>query len=277
MTSDGYQYYQPITIPLLNIYSTTTLLPPTTSILWQNNAVFYVQDVSKFYQVINGILTDVSANYKVRIGRNNLNFIWKHYAQYDQRIDPAIMNLIDIYVLTASYDTALRNWIVTNGSPDTLPVPPDSSQLRATFGYFEQFKMMTDQIIWHPVSYKLLFGAQADPSLQVIFKVIQTANSTLSANEVKSLVKTQIDNYFALNNWDFGQSFFFTELAAYIHYNLATVVGSVVIVPRNAQATFGDLFEIVCNPDEIFISCAQVSDIQIVSSLTEVQLGIKNG
>ena len=134
--------------------------------------------------------------------------------------------------------------------------------------------MMTDQIIWHPVSYKLLFGIQADPTMQVTFKVVKTGGSTYSDNEVKSLVITQINNYFALSNWDFGQSFFFTELATYIHVNLATIVGTVVILPKNGQAVFGDLFEITCDPDEIFISCAQVSDIQIVTSLSEAQLGI---
>ena len=184
------------------------------------------------------------------------------------------MNIIDIYVLTSSYDTALRNWIAISGSAGTEPIPPDSNQLLASFNYFSQFKMMTDQIIWHPVSYKLLFGAQADPTLQVTFKVVKTGGSTYSDNEVKSLVKTQIDDYFALANWDFGQSFFFTELATYIHMNLATIVGTVVIVPKNGQAVFGDLFEIICDPDEIFISCAQVSDIQIVASLSEAQLGI---
>lgn len=276
-TTDGYQYYDPIVIPTTQIYSTLSKLPASSAAIWQNSSLAYVQDTQKFYQYVNGTIVDVTNSYKVRVGRSNLNFIWKHYAPYDQRIDPAIMNLVDIYVLTSTYDTALRNWITTNGSTGTIPATPDSDSLRATFSYFEQFKMMTDQIIWHPVSYKLLFGVQADPSLQVIFKVVQTASSTLSANEVKSLVKAQIDDYFALNNWDFGQSFFFTELAAYIHYNLATVVGSVVIVPKNAQASFGDLFEIGCDPDEIFISCATVSDIQIVGSLTEAQLGISNG
>ena len=274
MTTDGYQFWQPMPMNSGQIFTSAALIPAPGSSYWNTYSVAFAADTYKFYQISNNALVDASADYKVRVGRNYLNFIWKHYAPYDQRIDPAIMNLIDIYVLTASYDTALRNWIITGGSADSQPVPPDSNQLRATFGYFEQFKMMTDQIIWHPVSYKLLFGAQANPSLQVVFKVVQTANSTLSANEVKSLVKQQIDDYFALSNWDFGQSFFFTELAAYIHYNLATVVGSVVIVPKNAQATFGDLFEISCDPDQIFISCAQVSDIQMVSSITEAQLGI---
>jgi len=276
LDSANYQYYNPAYIPVNAIFTNISLLPTVSSQFWLTNSVTFLANTGKFYSVVNGILTDVSANYKYRVGRNNLYFVWKHFAPYDQRIDPAIMNIIDIYILTSSYDTALRNWIATAGAPINEPIPPDSNQLLASFNYFSQFKMMTDQIIWHPVSYKLLFGAQADPTYQVIFKVVKTNGSTYSDNEVKSSIKTQIDKYFALSNWDFGQSFFFTELATYIHVNLATIVGTIVIVPKNGQAVFGDLFEITCNPDEIFISCAQVSDIQIVNSLSEAQLGISS-
>jgi hypothetical protein len=274
LTNSNYNYWNPITIPLTSLFTNLMLLPTKSSNFWLNNTVAFVVQSGKFYSLVNGIVQDVSTNYKYRVGRNNLYFVWKHYAPYDQRIDPAIMNIIDIYILTASYDTALRNWIATSGSPATLPIPPNSNELLTSFNYFSQFKMMTDQIVWHPVSYKLLFGVQADTTLQVIFKVVKTNGSTYSDNEVKSLVIKQINNYFALANWDFGQSFFFTELATYIHVNLATIVGSIVIVPKNGQGVFGDLFEIKCDPDEIFISCAQVSDIQIVANLSEAQLGI---
>ncbi len=276
-TVDGYQYYESITIPTTSIYAFEKDVPPASDQAWTVNNLAYVQENEKFLRLSDGQIIDVTAQYKVRTGRNLLKFIWKHYAPYTQRIDPAISNIVDIYVLTASYDTELRNWISTNGSTTTMPVPPDSEQLRASFGYFEQFKMMTDQIIWHPVRYKVLFGNQAVPELQVIFKVVKTAGTTVGDNEVKSLVKQQIDAYFALTNWDFGQSFFFTELATYIHVNLATIVASVVIVPKSGQSKFGNLFEIICEPDEIFISGARVSDIQIVGNLTEAQLGITNG
>jgi hypothetical protein len=276
-TVDGYEYYEPIDIAVNRIYPTVASVPPASDIGWAANELAFIQDTEIFLQWTSGVLVDVTAQYKVRTGRRTLKFIWKHYAPYDQRIDPSISNIVDIYILTASYDTALRNWISTNGTTATAPVAPDSEQLRSTFGYFEQFKMMTDQIIWHPVKYKVLFGSQAVPELQVIFKVVKTSGSTVGDNEIKSLVKQQIDAYFALSNWDFGQSFFFTELATYIHINLATIVASVVIVPKSGQSKFGNLFEIVCNPDEIFISSARVSDIQIVGSLTEAQLGITNG
>lgn len=275
--SDGYQYWNPYIIPLDRIYSNPSMLPPANNTYWKNGDVAYIISNEMFYQYSNNNLIDVTSTYKMRIGRNNINFLWKHFASQEQRINPAITNVIDMYVLTTSYDQDLRNWIATNGSPESKPSPPTSSDLNSIFSSIQQYKMMTDQLIWHPISYKVIFGNQADPEYQVTFKVVKTAGTTVTDNEVKSLVIQTINNYFALSNWDFGQSFYFTELAAYIHQQLATIVASVVITPLNAQAKFGDLFEIQCTADEIFISGARVTDVQIVQSLTETVLGISNG
>ena len=62
---------------------------------------------------------------------------------------------------------------------------------------------------------------------------------------------------------------------AYIHQQLANVIASAVLVPTFANANFGDGFEIRCRSDEIFISTAQVADIQIISSNTTSQLRIR--
>jgi len=276
-SAEGYQYYQPVTIDLSRIYATPSSVPVPPSGNWHEGEVAYIISTKAFLKYNNGVLVDVTRDYKVRIGRNNISYLWKHYATYDQRIDPAIMNVIDTFILTSTYDTNLRNWISIGGSADTKPLPPTTADLNSAFAYFEQYKMMTDQIVWHPVIYKLLFGAQAQPEYQVLFKVVKVPGTSYSDNEVKSLVKSQIDQYFSLKNWDFGQSFFFTEMASYIQMNLATIVATIVMVPTSGTAKFGDLFEIVANPDEIFISCATVANIVIVGSLTEAQLGITNG
>ena len=276
-SAEGYQYYQPIDIPNYRIYSTPSSVPVPPYGSWHNGEVAYVISTGAFLLYENGTLTDVTADYKVRLGRNNISYLWQHYAAYDQRINPAIMNIIDTYILTATYNADLRNWIAIGGSADTEPQPPTISDLNATFAYFEQYKMMTDQIVWHPVTYRLLFGAQAQPEYQVIFKVVKVPGTSNSDNEVKSLVKQQIDTYFSLANWDFGQNFYFTEMSTFIQMNLATIVATIVMVPTSGSAKFGDLFEIIANPDEIFISCATVQNIVIVGSLTEAQLGINNG
>lgn len=274
ISSDGYIYYEPFDIPLNRIYQFKTQIEIATLADYE---IVYITDTSEFYECFRGILTDVTDQYKVRIGRKQLKYLWKHFASYDQRINPAINNIIDMYVLTSTYDTNLRNWITVNGPPETMPSPPTTEDLRTLFSGFDSYKMMTDQIIWHPVKYKILFGQQADPAYQVRFKVVKTVGTIISDTEVKSKIIAAINDYFALNNWDFGSSFFFTELAAYIHTQLATIIGSIVIVPLTGGSKFGDLFEIMANPDEIFISSARVSDIDIVAALNENALGITNG
>ena len=274
ISSDGYQYYDPIVIPSNRIYQVSSSIVKTDLI--EGELIFVVKS-STFYQYIGKKLVDVTNNYKFRFGRNNLKYLWKHYSSYDQRIDPAVNNIIDMYVLTNGYDTDLRNWISSNGTIETKPTVPNTDDLRVMFGSFESYKMMTDQIIWHPVSYKILFGSQSDPAYQVRFKVVKAAGSTISDSEVKSKVIMAVNDYFSLSNWDFGSSFFFTELAAYLHTQLATVIGSVVIVPLTGGSKFGNLFEITANPDEIFISGARVSDVDIVTALSDTTLGITNG
>lgn len=273
-SSDGYQYYRPIVIPTTRIYQTSNDI--VTGVLAEGDLLFVI-DTSKFYVYNYPNLTDVTSQYKLRTGRNNLNYLWKHYATYNQRINPAVSNIIDMYILTSQYDTDIRNWIKINGTTATKPVPPTTDELVTTFNEFESFKMMTDTIVWHPVKYKLLFGQQADPIYQVRFKVVKVPGASISDTEIKSKVVSTINEFFALSNWDFGSSFFFTELAAYIHTQLATIVGTVVIVPLRGGTKFGDLFEISADPDEIFISCARVSDIDIVQALSDTSLGLSNG
>jgi hypothetical protein len=61
-------------------------------------------------------------------------------------------------------------------------------------------------------------------------------------------------------------------LAAYIHQELNQNIGSVVIVPKASTQKFGDLFQIVCNPNEIFVSSATVDDVEVIDSVTATQL-----
>lgn len=207
-------------------------------------------------------------------GLMDINFTYKHYAGTQNRIDPAITNIVDIFVLGVEYDYLVRQWIA-NGSPiSDFPEQPTALDLMTMFSDMEQFKMFSDQIVWRPVSYKYLFGSVADTNLQAQFKIIKLPNSTLSDGEIKSRVITAINNFFDVNNWDFGETFYFTELAAYIHTQLPTAISSVVIVPLASDSTFGDLFEVRCDSDELFISTAQVSDIVIIddNSMTNLRI-----
>lgn len=270
----GYAYYRPITG--VKVWDNPALVPPNGDPSWANGDISYVISTEQFfeYSTVTSSQTNVTATHKMRLGRNNLNVLFRHYSPRDQRIDPAIMNIVDSFVITSQYDTAIRNWLTTSGTSEQKPQPPTSEELRVTFGAFDDYKMMTDQIVWHPAKYKVIFGTQATEELRAVFKVIKVPGVSLSDGEIKSQVISTINDYFAVANWDFGESFFYTELAAFIHQRLATIIGSIVIVPQNEESKFGDLFEVRCDPDEIFISGAKVTDVQIVPSFTNTVLKV---
>lgn len=256
-------------------YAQVNQLPDLQDVIWQSEPVVYVQTPGVFLQRETQPypqLQDVTARYKVRQGRKDLAYVWQHYATSNSRIDPAIQNVIDVYVLTSNYDQAMRNWISKGRSSDAPPKPPSAEELRLTFGEFDRYKMMSDQIVWHPVKYRLLFGKDAQLSDQAVFKVIKASGAQVTDSEIRSRVIQAVDAYFSVINWDFGQSFYFTELAAFIHQQMPTMLSSVVIVPVNATSQFGNLFEIQAEPDQMFISAARVSDVQIVPNLTPSEL-----
>jgi hypothetical protein len=136
--------------------------------------------------------------------------------------------------------------------------------------------MVSDQIIWRPVKYKPLFGKRAAEEYRAKFKVVKVEGSSTSDGEIKSKVISAINRFFGISNWNFGDTFFASELQAYIHSTLPTIIGGVEIIPINNEARFGNLQQIKCESDEIFISTASVNDIEIVKSFTETVLRMGN-
>lgn len=228
---------------------------------------------------------EVTNDYKLEIGRSyNLNtfetvdpfiFKWKHFAPRENRIDPSPSNIIDIMLLTSAYYNEVQKWKEDKLGVDEFPEMPSSEDLAVQFGDLNEYKMISDEIIFKPAKYKILFGTQAEPELRATFKVVKIPTVPVSDNEIKSRIVQAIDQYFDINNWDFGESFYYTELSAYIHQQLANLVATIVIVPTKEESQFGDLFQIKAEPDELFISTATVSNIQVVSSLTDYNLRTK--
>ena len=206
-------------------------------------------------------------DYKVYVGRDNLKFQYTHSADYESRIDPGVSNIIDIYVLTKNYDTQYRQWL--NGAAISEPLPPSSDELYNTIApSLNLIKSISDEIIYHPVSYRILFGATANTNLQAIFKITKNANSVVSDNDIKARTITAVNQFFSLDNWDFGDTFYFSELSTYIMTQLAPDVTNFIIVPRESGVYFGGLFEIKCPSNQLFINGATVDDIEIISGIT---------
>lgn len=207
--------------------------------------------------------------------QDSLWYEWKHYAPQDNRIDPSISNIIDMYILTSSYYKAILLWKDEKKNISEFPEKPTSEELRIQFGELNQYKMLSDQLIFNPAQFKVLFGEQAEPEFRATFKVVKLSSTFKSDSEIKSRVIKAIDDYFNISNWDFGESFYYTELAAYIHQQLSTIISSVVIVPNKTESQFGDLFQIKTEPNELLLSTATVSDVEIVESLTDTNMRVK--
>jgi len=201
-------------------------------------------------------------------GRSGLRMQWKHFSPDDHRIDPAVVNIIDTFVMTENYDTTFRNWLATDGKISTKPLAPTTETLKQTFADLEDVKTSSDTIVYHPGKYKVLFGEEADSELRAKFKVVKTPGSALTDNEVKAKVVEAIEEFFSIENWDFGETFYYTELSTYIHNQMLGDVSSVVIVPQNDNSRFGNLFQVTPDTDELFISSAKVTDVQIISQIT---------
>jgi len=148
-------------------------------------------------------------------------------------------------------------------------LPPSSSELNSLLSpELNLIKSISDEIVYHPVSYLLLFGAQADINLQATFNVVKNPASTASDNDIISRIITAFNTFFALENWNFGDTFYFSELSTYVLTQLTPDITNFVIVPKQGNLYFGALFEITCPSNQILISCATSADINIVSGLT---------
>jgi hypothetical protein len=227
------------------------------------------EDVIKSYSLTTNTLS-TSTNYLARRGRSSISFQYKHNAGQETRIDPSVSNIVDVYLLERTYDNLFRIWLQDGG---TRPLPSTSDQLRINYsGVLNPLKSLSDQIVYHPVKYKILFGDYADEQLQATFKVVKNSKTNVTDAVIKTRVIQAINEFFALDNWDFGDSFYFTELAAYIHNELAPDLLTAVIVPNQSGQGFGSLFQIDSAADEIFISGATVDDVTIISALGANQL-----
>ena len=232
------------------------------------NQVFYLLGLDTLG---NPTLT-VDNSYVAQTGRQSLKFQYRHNSPLTSRIDPGSTNIIDLYIVTNAYYTAYQNWLKDSTGTVTKPTAPTLDDLTTAYEGLQNYKMISDNMILNSVDFQPLFGQKADPALRATIKVIQNSQSTASISTIKSLVVANLDAYFNLDAWNFGDTFYFSELAAYIHQNIGDIVSSVVLVPLNPQKSFGDLYEIRSAPNQIFCNGATVNDIQVITALTSTNL-----
>ena len=216
-------------------------------------------------------------SYIARIGRQDLYFQYRHNSPLTSRIDPGSTNIIDLYVVTNSYYTAYTNWLQDTTGTVVEPTTPTIDELNTAYQGLQNYKMISDNMILNSVDFQPLFGQKAEPALRATIKVIRAYGSTASVSTIKNLVVSNMNAYFNLDTWNFGDTFYFSELAAYIHQNIADVVSSVVLVPLSSQKSFGDLYEIRSAPNQIFVNGATVNDIEVITALTSTNLQTSPG
>ena len=208
---------------------------------------------------------DADTEYYTCKGMSDLKFIWEHYASSNYVIDPCPTNIIDMYALTNTYYNSVQNWLM-NGKKGNFPKLPSAYDMKSMFADLENYSMVSDSLVWHPIRYKLLFGNECGNEFKAKFNVIKNEFTTMSDNEIKQYVVQAIDDYFAA--MESGEKFFFTQLSTYIHERLGNNIGTIVIVPQYSDNKFGNLFEIECAEDEILLSTASIDDINIITKIT---------
>jgi hypothetical protein len=238
--------------------------------------VFYAYQQETFYQLeltVAGVRTlTEQTGWIARTGRQALYFQYRHNSPLTNRIDPGTTNIIDIYVVTLSYYTAYQNWLRDTTGTVTQPTIPTIDELSTAYQGLQDYKMLSDNIVINSVIFKPLFGPKASSTLQATIKVIRAQNSVASSSEIKSSVLAAMNEYFSIDKWNFGDTFYFSELAAYLHRQLGTIISSVVLVPLDTQKSFGDLYEIRSEPNEIFANAATIDNIEVIEALTSTNL-----
>ena len=280
------------------IYLARYQLLPTTDVVYQYGTkaqievikyeypagqLFYAYSENVFYITIqdNTVLTPYfivteqpEGQYLMKPGRQGLQFQYRHNSNNTTRIDPATTNIIDLYVVTQSYYTAYQKYI--QDTTNTVPMPdrPTINELGQEYSQVNDYKMLSDSVVLNSVYFKPLFGPKAAENLRATIKVIKVANTSASDSEIRSAVLTAMNNYFDINNWTFGDTFYFSELSAYLHAECGELISSAVLVPNDPTMKFGDLYEIKSLPYEIFVNAATANDVVVIPALTPAQLQI---
>jgi hypothetical protein len=280
-TSTGYTKY--VNLDILDLSKVTTQFSTRSQIVavsasYSLGDIFYAPDDDAFYSILHSktenanYVSERLTKYKYFTGRQNLNYQYRHNSPNTRRIDPSVSNIIDIYLLTSAYDTDYRAWINDTSNSIDEPSPPTSTELSLSFSGLNEIKSISDTVVFQNAIYKPIFGLKAINNLQAIFKVVKNPNLNISDADIKVSVINAINDYFSIDNWDFGETFYFSELSAYLHQILSPNIASIIIVPRDSTIKFGTLYQINAEANEIIISAATVENVEIISAVTAMQL-----
>ena len=256
---------------------------PLTAVLWYNtsNTTWYkriggIWNTSFTYSGSGENIVHNGISYSVKEGISFVedsftSFRWDHYADINKRINPSTSNIIDMYVLSSDYVRNVQKWVAkdfTTKQPDA----PNNYELKKLMSTIEPKAAIADHVAYIPSEFKYLFGSYAQAENQAVFKVIKKLGVGYTDSEIKTAVSTKVNEYFAIDNWDFGATFYFSELAAYLHKELGDYISSVVITPKYSTNQFTNLLSISCALNEVFMAVTTSSDVKIITQLSQSEL-----
>lgn len=154
----------------------------------------------------------------------------------------SISNVVEMLVLTNNYNDAINKYRNVPGT--AFPLSPTPAQLSTEFAKLNEFKSASDTLVYKSAEFKLLFGADAETNDQAKFRIVKLAGSTMSDNEIKSKVIAAFNTFFSIENWEFGETFYFTELSSYVHQRLGSNIGSIVIILKTVQGHLETYFRL---------------------------------
>jgi hypothetical protein len=206
------------------------------------------------------------------IGRSGLNFLWQHFTQSFQLVDPAKTNIVDIYLITKQFFSDFMNWLSNPAATiDLMPPPPDYKDLQLAYSKYLGKGMLSDEIVLRPGRFKPIFGSKSRPELRAkIQLIVQTKTS--AHQTIKAEVVQLIREYFDLGRQDFGQTFFFSDLSRYVSSNSRHQIASMLLVPLYPGFEFGDLYQLRPAPNELLVPDISTVDIEIVENITRTSI-----
>lgn len=281
-TTDNYDVLVPVDNALVvTAYATYVQILNKLS-LYPVGQIFYATSEQAFFVLIsdaNATSLESDTSYVAQAGRQSLYFQHRHNSADDRRIDPSPNNIMDMYILTKQYTQDYIAWIRDSSGTLSEPLRLTNEELKMTYGAgttsLENYKALSDTLVYNSGKFKAVFGLDTNKvrtEYQATFKVVKNPNVIISDNDIKTSVVSAINTFFDTANWDFGETFYFSELSTYLHNRLSPNIASIIIVPSSNNQAFGSLMQINAEPDEVIISAATVDNVEIISAITATQL-----
>lgn len=284
-TLDDHTYYRASNYAVASTVDVNTneFIPETAQLYYEVDAdTWYLRTTQGWVETTNytenttGDIVYLGVNYRVVEGKSYvvdeyMSYRWDHYADKDKRIDPSTSNIVDVYILSTDYVRRINEW-KDGGYLTTMPLPPSTYELNKVMESINSKAAITDHVSYIPAKFKFLFGDFADEQNQAYFKVVKKGGTSFTDSEIKTRVAEKVNQYFDLNNWDFGETFYFSELAAYLHVELSDYISSVVITPKYSSYDYKNMISIDCEVNEIFMSLISSANVKIIDKLTSNDL-----